>query len=148
MYVHCDSLSSPPPLPFEYSHASNYICSVHFISSRVPMRTMHQAVETVLLDVIFPSPQEAFPSPPVTSDALGQCLLELQYTVLNENQKAAVRSMLDPTCSQVRPLMCLSMLPPLFTQLLLPRTRFFLSRSHHWCWVHLVVAKHVHCSSV
>ena len=67
------------------------------------MRSMHQAVDTVLLDTVFPSSTSTDDTTPTN---IQRCLQELSRTELNQTQQKAVQSMLDPACQIVSDLAC------------------------------------------
>ena len=76
-------------------------CSVRFIaSSRVDMRAMHYAVDSLNLDNIFPTSSGSVTTTDNPS-ALKKCLDELKGSELNKAQQDAITSMLDPACRQV-----------------------------------------------
>ena len=86
---------TPPSHPLTHSKSSRHICSLRFVPTRVPMRSMHQAVDTVLLDTVFPSSTSTDDTTPTN---IQRCLQELSRTELNQTQQKAVQSMLDPVC--------------------------------------------------
>ena len=76
----------------------SYEFSLRFVPSRVPIRSMHQALDNLLVDTVLPSFYTT--TDPMPFD-ISQCLQELDCTELNSAQKAAVKSMLDPACRMV-----------------------------------------------
>ena len=95
---------TPPFCSLAYSYPS-YTFSLRFVPTRISYRSMHQAVDNVLLDTIFPA------SPSMNTTMLPEKLHEelthakdLVYsknTWLNSSQRMAIQSMLDPECRMV-----------------------------------------------
>jgi hypothetical protein len=72
-------------------------CSFRFSPSRVPLRAMHQAIDNVDLDVIFPDIVPPHDNGRSVFDHVTQCMRELEKSSLNEDQKKAIISAIDPT---------------------------------------------------
>ncbi|XP_011406766.2 PREDICTED: probable helicase with zinc finger domain [Amphimedon queenslandica] len=71
---------------------SNYQCSMRFSPTRTRMKAMHQAVDTMDLDVLFPDSHSGLPDAVIDQ----RILKELERSTLNDEQKKALRSMVDP----------------------------------------------------
>lgn len=75
--------------------------SMRFLLGRLPMRSMHYAVDQLDLNVIFPVTQTAPTNAIPTSREVQECLDLLKESELNDTQIQAITSMMDLSCSEV-----------------------------------------------
>ena len=83
------------------SASSRFRVSLRFVLGRIPMRSMHYAVEQLDLDTIFPVVQTTPNTSIPTSSDVHKCLETLKDSELNQPQLQAITSMLDPSCIEV-----------------------------------------------